>query len=61
MARPAEEKLHLYEKRKELIWALSYQGYSGADIAVIFNVNRSVTNRIIKECPDYWKPKWKKV
>ena len=58
MARPVKEKLHLYEKRDELVWALDFQGYNGTEIAVVFNIDDSVISRIMKKIPKDWKPKW---
>lgn len=60
MPRPIKEKLHLIEKRNELIWALDYQGYSGEEIGVIFNINRSSVKRILDKKPSDYKPKWVK-
>jgi len=61
MARPTKEKLHLYDKRAELVWALDHQGYNGEEIAVIFSVDRSTINRILSKKPREWQPKWVKV
>lgn len=58
MPRPPKERTHLYEKRKELVWALELQGYSGVENGVIFNVHESVISRINKKRPKRWKPKW---
>lgn len=52
---------YLLDKRAELVWALSLQDYSQANIAYIFNVDPAVINRIIKRIPQGWQPKWKKV
>jgi hypothetical protein len=54
-------KEHLREKRNELIWALSLQDYSFADIGSIFGIDRSTVLRIIKTKPRDWKVKWVKV
>jgi len=51
-------KSHLIEKRNELIWALSLQEYSLAQIGKIFNVDRSTIMRIVRTKPQDWKPKW---
>lgn len=61
MPRPKNEKLHLLEKRQEIIFALDSQGYNGAEIATIFSVSRSVVNRIIAVKPKKYEPKWIKV
>lgn len=52
---------HLKEKRDELIWALSLQDYTQAQIARIFGVYRSTVKRIVDRKPRDWKPKWQKV
>lgn len=54
-------ELHIKEKRIELIWALSVQDYTDAQIARMFNVNRSTIMRIISKKPANWKVKWIKV
>lgn len=54
-------KNHLGEKREELIWALSLQDYSFADICTIFNIkHRSTIMRIIARKPINWVPRWVK-
>lgn len=58
MARPTAEKKHIYEKRTELIFALDSQGYNGQEIGIIFNISRSVVNRILAQKPEGWTPKW---
>lgn len=55
------EKIYLLDKRKELIWALSYQGYSQTAIGIIFRVDKSLINRIMCELPEGWSPKWVKI
>lgn len=40
-------KKYLLVKRKELMTQLKKDGYSGADIGIIFNVDRSVVCRIL--------------
>lgn len=61
MARPTKEKQYLFDKRRELIWALSHQDYSNADIGIIFNRDASVITRIVNQMPKDWEPKWTKV
>jgi hypothetical protein len=39
-------KLHLIDKRNEIILNLKYQGYSNTHIAELFNLNRSTVKRI---------------
>lgn len=51
---------YLREKRSELIWALSKQGYTGAQLAKLFGATRSTISFIIKQMPSDWQPKWKK-
>lgn len=58
--RPAAEKLHLYEKRQELIWALDHQGYDGDEIALVFSLDRSQISRLLKKKPSDWQPRWVK-
>jgi len=54
------EEKYIREKRIELIWALSLQDYTHAQIARIFNVDRSTIMRIIRKKPSRWKSKWVK-
>lgn len=64
MKKQIASKGHLKDKRNELIFALlePNQGYSYADIAVIFNnLNRSTVLRIAKNKPKPYKAKWVKV
>lgn len=60
----ANRKAILREKRNELIFALlePEQGYTYADIGVIFNgLNRSTILRIAAKKPQPYKVKWQKV
>ena len=41
------EKKHLLVKRAKIIKFLKTEGYSGADIGIIFNIDRSGVNRIL--------------
>lgn len=61
MARPTKETSHLFDKRQELIWALDYQDYNGAQIGIVFNIDPSAVSRILNEKPKKWTPKWVKV
>lgn len=61
MPRPAKERQHLYDKRRELIWALEIQGYSNAELGIIFGIDSSRVSRTINERPTDWTPKWIKV
>ena len=56
-----KEEMYIKEKKTEIIWALSAQGYSNAQIATMFNMNRSTILRIIEKKPSDWSPKWKKI
>lgn len=51
-------KIHLKDKRNELIFALNHQGYNGQEIGAIFNINRSTVHDILKLKPKNYKPKW---
>ncbi len=52
-------KQHLLDKRDELIWALSLQDYTQADLCRIFNItHRSTVLRILARKPSDWSPKW---
>ena len=53
-------KKHIKDKRDELIWALSLQEYTQAEIASIFGLNRSTVLRIIEAKPKDWQVKWVK-
>lgn len=61
MSRPSKEKQYLIDKYKELVWALSLQGYTFADIAIIMNRDISVIKRICDQRPKGWTPKWRKI
>lgn len=51
----------LDEKRTELVWALSLQKYTQADIAYILrDADISTVSRTISKMPADWKPKWVK-
>jgi len=52
---------YLREKREELVWALSEQDYSGAQIARIFGTDRTAIKRIIDSKPEDYKTKWVKI
>jgi DNA-directed RNA polymerase specialized sigma24 family protein len=51
-------KIHLHNKRDEIIWALSLQDYSYGEIGEMFKLNPSTIMRIIKQRPANWKTKW---
>ena len=48
-------KKHLLVKRAKIIKFLKTEGYSGEDIGVIFNINRSGVSRILKLSEQYKK------
>ncbi len=52
---------HVKAKKYELIWALGKQDYTQAQIARMFNIDRSTVLRILQKMPRDWSPKWKKV
>ena len=51
---------YLQDKRDEIVWALSAQDYSGAQIARMFSTDRVTIKRIIDKKPVDYKPKWVK-
>lgn len=51
-------KVYIKDKRDEIIWALSRQGYTNSQVGEIFNVDRSTILRIVERCPKEWKTKW---
>jgi len=53
-------KKHIQDKRDELIWALSLQQYTHAEIGTMFKLNRSTVLRIIEAKPKDWVVKWVK-
>lgn len=49
-------------KRTELIWALSLQSFTQADISYILrDADISTISRTINKKPKGWKPKWIKI
>ena len=52
---------HLKDKREELIWALSLQDYTDAQIGRIFGMSRMAIKRIVANKPKDWVTKWKKI
>lgn len=51
----------LKEKRAELIWALSKQGYNYEQLALIFGFkSRSSVYEIVKKMPKGWESPWHK-
>lgn len=54
-------KKMLDDKRLELVWALSLQNYTQADIAYMLrDADVSTISRAIKRRPRGWKTKWVK-
>ena len=52
-------KALLYNKRREIIWALSLQDYTHEDITEILRgADRSTITRMINQRPAEWTPKW---
>lgn len=51
---------YLKDKRNELIWALSKQGFNGSQLALIFSIHRSTVHEIIKKMPEGWESPWRK-
>ena len=58
-----EVKPHILDKRNELVWAISAQGYSLGEIVDMFGsvTSRTRAQRIIALKPLEWVPKWTKV
>ena len=50
----------LKEKREEIIWALSLQDYTDAQIARMFKLNRSTVLRMLRDKPKDYQAKWVK-
>lgn len=51
---------YLKDKRNELMWALSKQGFNGSQLAQLFNIHRSTAHEIIKKMPEGWESPWRK-
>lgn len=49
-------KLYIIERRNEIIWQLSQEGYTGGDISEMMNLDRTWISRIIKLMPKKWTP-----
>ena len=52
--------IKLQEKRDELVFALSFQGWDNVEIAQMFNLNRSTVGSILRKMPEGYRPKWVK-
>ena len=53
-------KKYNQDKRDELIWSVSSQDYSLADIAEMYNLSKTQIHNIIKAKPVGWKSPWVK-
>lgn len=49
-------KLYIIERRNEIIWQLSQEGYTGGDISDMMNLDRTWISRIVKMMPKNWTP-----
>jgi len=56
-----EKEPLLLEKRKEIMWSLTSQGYNNAEIGRIFGISRSRANVIMGQMPKRYKSPWVKV
>jgi hypothetical protein len=54
-------KPYLSIKRAELIWALTQQDYSDADIGNMFNITKQRVLAIRKQMPSGWSSPWIKI
>lgn len=51
---------YLRDKRNELLFALAKQGYSQAQLAIIFNLSTSRISTIIAMMPENYRSRWVK-
>ena len=51
---------HVIEKRLELLYAISLQGYTMSEIAFIFGMPKSTVHKYISQRPSDFQPKWVK-
>lgn len=56
-----EIPLHVIEKRIELLYAISLQGYTMSEMAFIFGMPKSTVHKYVSTRPKDWTPKWRKV
>lgn len=56
-----EIETYAVEKRNELIWAISQQGFNLRQLAYIFGISKSQVHNILKEMPVNWETPWKKI
>lgn len=52
---------HVTDKRTELLYAISLQGYTMSEIAFIFGMPKSTAHKYISQRPSDWTPKWRKI
>ena len=52
---------HVIEKRLELLYAISLQGYTMSEIAFIFGMPKSTAHKYISQRPVGWTAKWRKI
>lgn len=57
---PVHIEQYLREKREEIIFALSCQDYTEAQIGRLFRLPRSYVHKILKKKPEGYSPKWVK-
>jgi hypothetical protein len=62
MARNKKENIEgfVVDKKKELIWALSEQGYNTRQLSYVFGISRAGAHNIIQEMPSNWVSPWVK-
>jgi hypothetical protein len=53
-------KEYVKHKRDEIIWSVSEQDYSLADIGMMFNLSKTQIHNIISSKPADWKSPWVK-
>lgn len=51
---------YLRDKRNEIVFALAKQGYSQAQLAVLFNLSTSRVSAILSTMPSNYRSKWVK-
>lgn len=51
---------YLRDKRNELLFALAKQGYSQAQLAIIFNLSTSRISTIVATMPENYRTRWVK-
>lgn len=56
-----EIETYAVEKRNELIWAVSSQGFNLRQLAFIFGMSKSQAHNILQDKPTGWESPWKKI